>query len=705
VSIKKDIVWRVGLVYVAILIAAFSIVVKTLYIQFIEADKWEDKAQKYAQNKKKLQANRGDICARDGRLLASSLPYYQLRMDFQAAGLTDSLFRADYKDLAACLSEFFKDKTKAQYERFLRFSKYKKVRNRYVLINRRSVNYSELKEIKTFPIFKLSRNKGGLIAERTDKRVQPHINLATRTIGYLIEGSDKKIVGRVGLEGAYEQKLRGVDGVSVLQKIPGRWVPITEIAPQDGHDIISCIDIDFQDVARTALLKQLKDYNADHGSAVLMEVKTGAIRAIVNLGLDKKTNSYKEDYNYAIGEATEPGSTFKLASMMALLEDAYVTPDDSIDTGNGVYRFYKEKMKDSHYGGYGRISVKDAFEKSSNIGISKLINHYYHNNPRNFINRLYEFKLNDKLGVEIFGEGKPSIKYPDDPSWSGISLAWMSIGYGLKLTPLQTLTFYNAVANNGRMVKPKFVDEIRYHGNTLEKYDSEVISEKICSQETISTLHKMLEGVVQNGTARNLKNTGYKIAGKTGTAKIADNNKGYSKKAYQASFAGYFPADNPMFSCIVIINNPDFRKGFYGNRVAGPVFKTIADKVYAKTYAMHPVKLDYSEVNNTPPISLNGNKNDLNMVFDKLGVNVSNPEYNNPWVISSREDTLIKYKPKAIKEGIVPNVKGMGAEDAIYILEKNGLKVKLKGYGTVIRQSLNPGFKFRRGQKITIELS
>lgn len=436
-----------------------------------------------------------------------------------------------------------------------------------------------------------------------------------------------------------------------------------------------------------------------------MEVKTGAIKAIANLGFDEKSQSYKEDYNYAIGKATEPGSTFKLASVMALLEDGYVGPMDSVDTENGVHRFYKEKMRDSHHGGYGKITVQEAFEKSSNVGISKLVNEHYKNKPRSFINRLYEFRLNEPLGLDIIGEGIPSIKYPDDPTWSGVSLPWMSIGYAVTQTPLQTLTFYNAIANNGKMMKPRFVKELRYHGEVIREFDDEVLKSKICSNQTLGYVQNMLEGVVLRGTSRNLRNANYTIAGKTGTAQIADKNKGYKVKVYQASFVGYFPADDPMYSCIVVINRPNKTKGFYGNQVAGPVFKTIADKVYAMSYSMHPIKVDEESLEPLVPVSLNGFKEDLDNVFEELDIEIANKDIKSDWVMTSRKDSIIEYKYRTVKKFVVPNVKGMGVQDALYILENAGLRVKVNGMGSVAKQSLRPGSYFKKGDRISISLS
>jgi cell division protein FtsI (penicillin-binding protein 3) len=625
-------------------------------------------------------------------------------MDFRARGLTRDLFNSKVDSLALCLSRFFRDKSKNAYKQELKRAWARK--RRYHRINRRKVNYNELKVIKTFPLFRLGQNKGGLICVQENRRIQPHINLASRTIGYLNnEGNKGELVGKVGIEGAYESELKGVDGISIMQKMSGRWLPVNQVEPRDGMDVITTIDVNYQDVAESALLSQLKKYNAHHGTAILMEVKTGAIKAIANLGRDTVKGNYRELYNYAIGESTEPGSTFKLASMIALLEDGYVEPQDSIDTGNGVYKFYKDRMVDSHRGGYGKITVQEAFEKSSNVGISRMVFENYKNQPSRFIQRLHQLHLHEPLGVEIRGEGKPYVKYPDDPSWSGISLAWMSIGYELKQTPLQTLALYNAIANKGKMMKPMFVKELRYHGETKEKFSPQVIESMICSRETLRKVKRMMEGVVERGTARNLRNSNYSIAGKTGTAQKADRNRGYKRKVYQASFAGYFPADNPVFSCIVVINNPDKRIGFYGNKVAGPVFKSIADKVYAMNHWMHPPRDEVRPQQDVKvPISLNGHKEELNRVFENLDIDVENKGIDSEWVLTSRKDSVIEYKYRRIRPSQVPYVKGMGLTDALYILENAGLKVRTRGIGSVRKQSLLPGSYYRKGDEIVLDL-
>jgi len=700
-SIKKDILWRVGLVYVfPILFIAILIVGQVLRLQIVEGETYREKAKANSFRDITIPADRGNICSCDGRLLASSVPYFQIRMDTYVC--PDSIFDRNIDSLSLCLSKFYKDKSKRYYKRRIR--KARRAFNRYLLINKKELTYNELKEIKRFQIFRLGKNKGGLIIRQINRRIQPHKNLACRTIGYLSESEYSRLEGRVGLEGAYESELRGKDGVGVKQKMIGKWLPFNVVDPVDGYDLITTIDINFQDVAETVLAKQLKAYDADHGTVVLMDVATGAVRAIANLGKDTVKNTYVEDYNYAVGESVEYGSVFKLASIIALLEDGYVSPQDSLDTGKGKCVFYDRVMKDSHRGGYGKITVKEVFEKSSNVGISTLINKFYGDNPSRYVNRLYSMRLNEPLGLEIKGEGWPRIKYPGDKDWYGTTLPWMSIGYEVNMTPLQILTFFNAVANNGKMVKPNFVKELRYRGKVVKKFEEEVLSSKICSDRTLEVVHDMLEGVIERGTAKNIKSKEYKIAGKTGTALIADRNKGYKSKIYRASFVGYFPADNPMFSCIVAISNPDRSKGIYGSTVAAPVFKAISDKVYAMTYSMHPL-VEIKENDNKVPDFNNGFKKDLNKIAKEFGFKVQNRYNNSDWVKVGSGKSCIDYKEIKVSGNKVPDVRGMGLKDALFLLENIGLKVRCKGVGTIKRQSLKPGTRIKRGYIIYLVLT
>jgi len=704
-KIKKDIVWRVAVVYIGALLLTLAILVRIACLQFIEKDKWIEKANKLTYKDIIIPANRGDIYADDGKKLASSVPFYEIRMDLGCEGLTDEVFGKNIDSLAYYLSSLLKNKSKSRYKREL--IKARQRGERYHLIKRR-VNFNQLKKLKQVPIFRLGKYKGGFIYIQDNKRVQPFGNLASRTIGYL---SKSRTGTEVGLEGAYDSYLKGVQGVRLMQKLSGGvWMPVSdenEVEPKDGMDLITTIDVNIQDVAQDALRRQLESNNADHGTAVLMEVETGEIKAIVNLKKDKN-DSYRESYNYAIGSSTEPGSTFKLASMIVALDNGYVDLDDSVDTENGKTKYYDQTMSDSHIGGYGKITVKEAFEKSSNVGISKIITKHYYGKENQFVEKLYNMNLNEKIGIEIKGEGKPVIKYPGDRSWSGTTLPWMSVGYEISMTPLQILTFYNAVANDGIMVKPRFVKALSYRGKTVKTYDAEIVSHsRICSKETLQKAKILLEGVVENGTGRNLKNDNYKIAGKTGTCVLNYwKRKKDEKKKYQASFVGYFPAEDPKYSCIVVINSPS-KNIYYGSDVAGPVFKEIADKIYATGIDMHEeVGYNDDQAVTTVPYTKNGSRYELDYVLDQLGIPVDHNDVNSEWVITTMTDSCILYENRFVKNnGLVPNVKGMGVKDALAILENAGLSVVLVGRGAVRTQSLKPGSALKKGDKIVLVLA
>lgn len=704
-NIRKNIVLRIVIVYLSVLLFAFAIIGRIIQLQFVEVRKWEDMAGTFSKKDIIIKPKRGDICALDGRLLSTSVPLYHVYFDTRVEALDEKEFYENIDSIAEGLSRILEDRTKSEYKRRLQ-SAFSQKRQ---LLLKRGASYVELRQMKELPIFRKGRYKGGFVANQEDKRIQPFGLLGSRTIGYTWEDVEGNKVGKVGLERAYETELKGKEGISLMQKLSGNvWMPLDEgnqVEAQDGYSIITTIDVDLQDLATESLLRCLDSNDAHHGSVILMEVATGEIRAIANLGRTKD-GTYKEDYNYAIGESTEPGSTFKLASLIVALEDGYVSLDDSVDTERGVKKYYKSIMKDSHEGGYGIVSVQEAFELSSNVGISKIITKYYSNREQHFVDKLYAMNLNNKLGVEIIGEGQPKIKSPSDSLWSGVSLPWMSIGYGVHITPLQTLTFYNAIANGGKMVKPKFVREIRDGAKIVKHIDTEVLMPLICSNETVEKAQKLLKGVVEHGTATNIRNKNYTIAGKTGTAQLGYWNKGARKK-HQASFAGYFPAENPKYSCIVVINSPE--KGrIYGNVVAGPVFKEIADKVYAKSLDMQLSSDEEQIANNEEdgdmPPCRDGNKDELNYLLSQLGVehdNVNTAE----WVTAVATDSVMKYKQRSIDSDLVPFVVGMGLRDALFLLENTGLKVEIKGTGIVRRQSLRAGTRAAKGSRIIIELS
>lgn len=699
-SMKGEIVWRIGLVYILVIVIAGAVVFQALRVQMWEGEKWRKQSVAVRVKDFEVAPNRGDICACDGRKLASSIPYYELRFD--GSVIESEVFREKADSLALCLSRFFRDESSAYYRKRLGIAKSQK--KRYYLLNRRKVSFTELKEIRQFPIFRLGQNRGGLIEVMSSVRLQPHVNLASRTIGYLNESEDGSFEGRVGLEGAFENELKGEPGRSIKQMMSGTWVPVTVEEPVDGNDVITTIDVDYQDIVQNALYRQLEKFEAINGTAILMEVKTGDIKAIANL-TRTADGAYREDMNYALGDAGEPGSVIKAATMIALLEDGYVEPLDTVDLGGtGQYQFYKNTLTDSDGKKPGKISVQHIFEISSN-GIARLVFEHYKDKPERYVNRLCGMGLDKKLGLRIKGEGEPYIKHPGDKNWSGITLPWMSIGYELKITPLQMLAFYNAIANEGQRMRPRFVKEVRNRGEVIERMAPEEIGGRICGRSTLKKIRAMLEGVVENGTARNIYTDKYRIAGKTGTARIATGTEGYGVRKYRASFVGYFPADKPLYSCIVMVNNPSLSKGFYANQVASPVFREIADKVYSIAY------MQYGEVEvetvKTLPVCKNGLKKDFLEIFDELDYDLDGLEDvgQSDWVLTaSGEGENVMLKPRRITNSQVPNVKGMGLRDALYVLENAGLKVGVSGSGMVQSQSVNPGTEVHEGAWIQIVL-
>jgi cell division protein FtsI (penicillin-binding protein 3) len=704
-SIKRIIVNRVIALYLLTFLGAVLIIARILQLQFVQGEELEQKAEDETYRYVSITPNRGDIYSHKGRhLLATSVPYYEVRMDLVSDALTREVFEQGVDSLAWHLSRMFGDKSKSAYKNML--NRARQEGKRYFLIQRQ-VSYRQLQEMRTFPIFRLGRYKGGFIVIQNNIRIRPHNILAARTIGNLNKGESGNVVG---IEGAYDHYLKGVVGYRLMQKTAGNlWIPLSdanEIDPQDGYDIITTIDIDIQDVAENALNEQLKRHNAHHGCAVLMEVATGEIRAIANLERTED-GSYWETYNYAIAESTEPGSTFKLASLITALEDGYVDLGDTIDTEDGTVQFYDITIRDTRKGGYGKITLERAFQVSSNVGISKTIHQYYNGRETEFVDRLYRMHLNEPLGLEIRGEGKPLIRYPDDPYWSGISLVMMSHGYEVQMTPLQVLCLYNAIANNGKMVKPRFVNSITRHGQTVKRFRTEVIDPSICSPSTLEKMQQMLEGVVDSGTAMNLRNEGFRIAGKTGTAQIANEKYGYrvdSKISYQASFVGYFPAEDPKYSCIVVVNSPSSNV-YYGNLVAGPVFREIANKVYASGIEMHnnlyTGRMEMAEI----PFSKHGSKPDLDEVSRYLDIPVAGDEGISDWVATRRTDEFIEYRGLDVSSNRVPNVLEMGISDAVFLLESLGLEVRVIGRGKVREQSLPPGTLVRRGDVVTLTMS
>lgn len=706
-GIRKLILSRILMLYLVLLIFGFIVMFKMISVQQINNDRWENIANNLKENTVIVEPNRGNIYADDGSILATSVPGYFVRIDLASEGVR-KVFNNESDSLAYYLSRYFKNASTQEYKRRLNDA-YKK-KNRGFMIAPRKVDYTELQDIKKFPILRRGRYGGGLIIEQENKRVTPLGNLAYRTIGNLnkgVDGGTRGNVGYTGLEGSFEEYLRGEDGIAYRQNLSGRWVTRSEIEPKDGKDIGTTINVKIQDITQNALYKQLKKTNAQWATAIVMEVKTGDVKAIANLGMEN--GDYYENYNYAIGYAGcyEPGSTFKLISLMAALEDGLIDTSDVFNVGNGLWQYKGRSIRDSDYGqiSRGEITVKEIFEYSSNVGVAKIITQCYENDPKKYVDRIYSFGVNNPLGIEIPGEGNPFFKYPGDKDWWGTTLAWMSYGYETKMTPLQILTFYNAVANDGKMVKPRIVKEVSENGAIEKRFGVKVLNPKIASVSTIEKAQKMLEGVCENGTGRGLRNPYFKIAGKTGTAQISSDAGGYQKGMYLASFAGYFPADNPKYSVIVMFNSP--RGGaYYGGSVAGPVFKEIAEKIYASQVPnTNEEYYDDGEEGIKFPDIKKGNTKDIIRIADKLDLkNISGVPETKLATIQIENDQIFLVDNEII-DGIVPDVRGMGISNAVFLLENLGLIVNISGAGKVKSQSLSPGTKCKQGQMVSITLS
>lgn len=700
ISDRKDILWRAYLIYFAFAGIMILVIIKTVSIQFEGGKPYflssANGAEKIPTRIVKKEPRRGQILDQDYSPLVTSVSLYDIHMD--PTVVAEELFEKEVGNLARELNNLFKEKTKAEYEATIRRGRLNK--SRYVLIKRKATN-EERRKLRTLPIFEKGRLKGGLIDnEEIILRKRPHGELLKRTLGYYRDNEGNQLA--VGLEGAFDEYLRGEPGEEIEQRISTGWKKIGPVVkePVEGANIVTTIDREIQEVAHNELLNQLILQQAASGCVVVMEVKTGYVKAIVNLKQAEDGNYY-ESYNKAIGEKEVPGSTFKLASLMALLEDGKVQLDDQVDAV-GTYRFYNSKLEDSHEGGYGRISIQQAFEKSSNV-FSKVIHQAYKKNPMDFINRLKSFGLGDSLGIPIKGEPRPTLYEPGMPQWSGLSLPWMAIGYEVQQTPLQTLAFYNAVANDGAFMKPQFVKEVVRKNQVVKTFKPEVLIPKICSDKTLSDLKICLEGVVKNGTGSALKSAHFDIAGKTGTARILNNeNTSTSEKKYQASFVGYFPAEEPMYSVIVVVAAPN--KNIYGAVVSGTVFNAIANKVYASSLKYHnAINSGQRKKHNTPKI-LPGNKSDLIAVFQSLGVSFDENE-SGDWVQGVQEKNTLQLQTIKSGTGLVPNVHGMSAKDAVQLVEKTGMHAFVKGYGKVIHQSIKPGTEVVNGRLIQLTLS
>ncbi len=662
---EKNILNRLYIVAGFMFLIAVGICFKLINIQFVDGEVYREMAEKNTTKNFVIPANRGNIYADEGSLLATSVPKYDIRFD--AVTVSSEDFKENLTLLSEGLSKMF-GKPVSHYQDMLRKARADK--NRYLFIVK-NLGYSDYIEVKNLPLFNLGPYKGGIIVEQRTVREHPFGKIAQRTVGD--EAFDRPGYYAVGLEGAFNDLLQGKEGHRLKQKIAkGQWKPVydnNEIEPQDGYDIVSTLNVNIQDIAHHALLKQLEYYEAEHGTVIVMEVATGEIKAVSNLGRTSD-GIYFEKLNYAVGESHEPGSTFKVMALMAALEDKVIDTSTVVDTGKGMKVFYRRKIFDSKRGGFGKISAARALEVSSNIGLATIIDEHYAKNPQKLINRFKKWHLTEKTGVAIKGEGMPFIPEPGHSKWSKNALPSMAYGYNLRLTPLQTLTFYNAIANNGVMVQPRFIREIRAWNENMENYGTKILNPKICSDQTLEEIREILKNAVKRGTGSSLYSPYFSMAGKTGTAQTEYWMPDWvQNKRYVSSFAGYFPAENPKYSCIVVIHKPSTKKGYYGADVSGPVFKRIAQKIFTDAPSMASV----SNIKDADPTI----KRDFQSYYSKVQKN----------------------------HGNIPDVKGMAGMDAVSLLENLGLKVKVVGNGTVFNQSLKVGEKIQKGQQIILNLS
>jgi cell division protein FtsI (penicillin-binding protein 3) len=662
-EVKRDILWRVYLAFIGIVVLSLVVLGKVFYIQRVQGAYWKGLSDSLHQKWVDLDADRGTIFSEDSSMLSTSIPYFNIYVDFGADGLREKngrRFTENVDSLSLCLSRLFGDQSPAAYRKIL-WQGYR-TNDRYYEIAA-NVSFEKYQHLRQFPLVREGRNKSGFIAEVVNKRLNPFGLLANRTIGLARANAQN-----VGIERTYDTVLKGETGRRLVRYIAGgAYVPVEgyEIESQNGKDIITTIDVNIQDIAENALLHEMITNQAEHGTCIVMEVATGKIKAIANLGL-QQDGSYWEDLNYAI-RATEPGSTFKLATLLSLLEDHKVTLNDKLTLDGGSWKVAGHTVFDSEPHDFRDFTVKEAFEISSNVGMAKLAVSHYGSNPSGFVAHLKKLRLDQPTGIDLLGEGIPIVKHPGSRTWSATTLPWMAFGYEVLVSPLQTLTLYNAVANNGRMLKPYVVSSIQESGMTVKENQPATLIENICSETTLRQLQECLKGVCrdQEGTGHSLfQHDFFSVAGKTGTALVADGKRGYADHVYQSSFVGYFPADHPKYTCIVVIKNHPFAKAYLGAKVAGPVFKELADKL---------MSLD-------PDIA-------APIPADSAG----------PQGITAPA-------PQPVVGHGVPDVKGMGLKDALYLLEGANLRVAVRGSGKVRMQSPEPGSEIKRNETITLQL-
>ena len=651
---------RFYVVAAGLFLVAAAVVFRLSQIQFVQGDQYRAIAAEKTTQNIPIKANRGNIYSSDGSLLATSVSRYDIRFD--AMTVSAANFEKFMPELSRALGAYF-GRSATYYQNILQ--KARSGERRYQIIAR-DLNYTDFLAVKQMPLLNLGPYRGGLIVVQKPTREHPMGKIAERLVGHNTTSDTMQYT--VGLEAAFDSFLRGQDGHRLKQKIAkGQWKPVSdenELEPRDGFDVVTTIDINIQDIAHHALLSQLEYYEAEHGTVVVMEVATGAVRALANLGRTAK-GTYYEKLNYAVGESHEPGSTFKTIAFAAALEDRSIDTAQIVDTRLGSKAFYGRMITDTK--GHGKISAARALEVSSNIGLASLIDDVYHQEPERWLNYFKQWRLDTVLGLPISGEGRPEIPRPGEAKWSKNALPSMAYGYNLRMTPLQILTFYNALANNGSMVKPRFVDRIISDNKIIHEYSPEVINPKIMSEETLTQVRDILKNIVARGTGRALYSEHFSIAGKTGTARTEYWMEDWDQdRRYISSFAGYFPADEPKYSCIVVIHKPSIKRGYYGADVTGPVFKRIAQKIYTDSPLRDTISLPVQPL----------------------------PE------LIEQEAQVTQVLSETL-QGIA-DVRGWALMDALAVLENLGLRVEVRGNGTIVAQSPQPGTALGQTQKVTL---
>ncbi|WP_420150915.1 penicillin-binding protein [Spirosoma sp.] len=701
-NIKQDIIQRANHVFYVVIFLAFGVIGRLVYVQYFQTFKgkfWSERVAATLIQRDTIRAMRGNIYANGGELMATSLPTYVVGLDPTMA--KPDYFNKKVDSLGLLLSRIYKDRSARDYTDLVRDARARK--RRYVLLNRRRVSFQERQEMLKWPFFRSSTKvaaRGGVLRPYYE-RYHPFARMAERTIGNLDAKTGR---GLIGLEASFQPALAGKNAVGLVEVLSGGVrKPVNDgpdMKPEPGMNLYTTIDVNFQDIAESALHDALEKYKADKGCVIVMEVATGEIRAMANL--TRRGDRYVENFNHALAGRTDPGSTFKLATMMALMEEKAISLNQIVETGHHSVNYNGLRITDSNGGGSGTITARQVFEKSSNIGTHLLMRSYFYSRPDLYCQYLRQFRITQPTGIHMKGEAIPVVRNPDMKGWSKYSLPSMSYGYEMQLTPLQMLTFYNAVANNGHWVRPLIVKQIKLADEVIEDNKPYVDPKPICSQETIRKAQGLLRGVVENGTAKHINNPHYGIAGKTGTAQKIINGQ-YQAGRYYTSFIGYFPADKPKYSMITVVDNPhqgENKGSLYAGAVSAPVFKAIADRIVASDFRMHaPVRAKASQPQSTTAL-MAGYSDDLHTIASTLGLR-SEPSTEG-WVEATAEG---RWKARPTRSNQVPDVRGLSLRDALFLLENRGFRVLFEGQGKVKEQSVSPGEAYTNVARKVITLT